>query len=667
VDSKTNHTKHAVELDRNICNDLAAATSREWLVTNGTGSYAMGTMAGVLTRGYHGLLIAALDPPLGRTLLLANLEETLTRSGEAFPLFTNSWHPGEITPEGYTYVEHFQLDGTTPVWTFAAGSVRLEKRLWMQPGSNTTFVRYTLLEGDGPIELDINALVNYRDHHTRTQGTNLEVHTEAITHGLRVTTPNGLTPLYVLSSTASVQPLHDWHENLYLDAEAKRGAAAYDNDLLAGSFHATLHPGETLDIVASTDAEAELDGAKAYQTRTQYEESLITRSQQTHAPAEIRQLVLAADQFIVQRKASDNPEGRSVIAGYPWFGDWGRDTMISLPGLTLETGRTEVAAQILRTFSRFVDKGMLPNRFPDTSEVPEYNTVDATLWYFQAIRAYYVYTKDRDLLQDLFPILEQIVAWHIQGTRHQIHVDPTDGLLYAGEPGTQLTWMDAKCNGWVVTPRIGKPVEVNALWYNALKIMGDFARELGNNIGADEYDTRAENVCRSFARFWNADAGYCYDVLDGPEGHEACLRPNQIFAVSLPYSPLNGQQQKAVVDTCKRSLLTPLGLRSLAPDDPSYIGQYEGTTEQRDGAYHQGTVWSWLIGPFVEAHMRVYADAEQARKFLEPLLHEHLSEAGLGSISEVFDGNAPYLTGGCPAQAWGVAELLRAWHLTSRG
>jgi len=640
---------------------------REWLVTNGIGGYAMGTLAGLPTRGYHGLLIAALDPPLGRTLLLTNLEETLTHGDKSLPLFTNSWQSGKTTPEGYKSIEHFHLEGTIPVWVFAFGDVRLQKQVWMQPGSNTTHIRYTLLEGDGPVDLDINALVNYRDHHARTQDTSLQMQVEAVMHGLRITAPGESVPLHILSSSATALPLHDWHENLYLDVEAKRGTVAYDNELLAGSFHAVLRLGETLDIVASTATKPELDGAKAYEARLHYEQSLITRSQHMLAPADTQQLVLAADQFIVQRETTGGPEGRSVIAGYPWFGDWGRDTMISLPGLTLETGRPEIGAQILHTFSHFVDKGMLPNRFPDTGEEPEYNTVDATLWYFQAISTYYAYTGDQNLLRELFPVLEDIIAWHIRGTRHQIHVDPSDGLLYAGEPGTQLTWMDAKYNDWVVTPRIGKPVEVNALWYNALKVMGDFARELGKSSQATEYDSQAENVAHSFARFWNPDAGYCYDVLDGPEGHEALLRPNQIFAVSLPYSPLDAQQQKAVVDACDHSLLTPFGLRSLAPDDPSYIGHYEGNTEKRDGAYHQGTVWSWLIGPFVEAHLRVYDKPEQARQFLEPLLHQHLSNYGLGSISEVFDGDAPHIAGGCPAQAWGVAELLRAWHLTNQG
>ncbi|RLC72274.1 MAG: glycogen debranching protein, partial [Chloroflexi bacterium] len=379
------------------------------------------------------------------------------------------------------------------------------------------------------------------------------------------------------------------------------------------------------------------------------------------APAAIEHLILAADQFIVRRSLSDDPDRRTIIAGYPWFGDWGRDTMISLPGLTLITGRHDVAARILRTYARFIDQGLLPNHFPEAGEEPEYNTADATLWYFEAIRAYHKATNDLTLLGDLFPVLQEIIKWHQRGTRYNIHVDPADGLLYAGEPGVQLTWMDAKMDDWVVTPRIGKPVEINALWYNALRIMADFARSLREP--AEGYEITAEQARAGFARFWNEAAGYCYDVLDGPGGDDPALRPNQLLAVSLPYSPLTEQQQRAVVDACARHLLTSHGMRSLAPDDPAYVGRYGGDQHQRDRAYHQGTVWAWLIGPFVSAYLRVYRDPEVARSFLRPLMH-HLADHGVGSISEIFDGDPPFTPRGCIAQAWSVAEVLRAWQET---
>jgi len=649
----------AVDFKRTIYTDLPAAEQREWLVTNGLGGYAMGTVAGLRTRGYHGMLVAALEPPLGRTLLLANLEETVTGNGETVQLFTNRWRPGAVEPEGYTHIDRFELDGTMPVWTFAVGDVRLQKRIWMPVGANTTYVRYTLLAG-GPVTLDIKALANYRDHHARSRDTGVNMQVDVVKHGLKIIAPGeNSVPFYILSQTAGMEPQNVWHQNLYLQAEAERGIEAYDNDLLAGVFHARLHAGKSLDIIASTDPDADLDGEAALQVRSRYEQQLVAASPLASAPAEIRQLILAADQFIVRRG-----KGSSVIAGYPWFGDWGRDTMIALPGLTLETGRPEIAAQILHTFAEFVDGGMLPNRFPDAGTQPEYNTVDATLWYFQAIRAYHEHTHDDGLVRELFPVLDAIIGCHLTGTRHQIHIDSTDQLLYAGESGTQLTWMDAKYGDHVVTPRIGKPVEVNALWYNALRAMADFARTLGQS--ADAYEKRAEQVRHSFSRFWNDQTGYCYDVLDGPNGHEALLRPNQLLAVSLPYSPLEIAQQRAIVEACQSALLTPFGLRSLAPEAADYIGRYEGTTEQRDAAYHQGTTWSWLIGPFVQAHLRAYNDPLQSRQLLEPLLKQHLSDYGLGSVSEILDGDAPFTARGCPWQAWSVAELLRAWRLTEQ-
>jgi predicted glycogen debranching enzyme len=338
--------------------------------------------------------------------------------------------------------------------------------------------------------------------------------------------------------------------------------------------------------------------------------------------------------------------------------------MISLPGLTLATGRYEVAARILATFAHYAREGMLPNRFPDEGQVPEYNTVDATLWYFEAIRAYFASTGDEVVLSDLFPVLHEIVDWHRRGTRYGIRLDAEDGLLYAGQEGVQLTWMDAKVDDWVVTPRIGKAVEINALWYNALRIMAAFARHMGDR--AELYDEMAERAAEGFGRFWNEEQGHCYDVIDGPEGDDPALRPNQIFAVSLTYSPLTKAQQRAVVDACARTLLTSHGLRSLAPEDSAYIGHYGGNRRQRDAAYHQGTVWGWLMGPFVGAHLRTYGDREEARSFLRPLLR-HLADHGVGSLSEIFDGDAPFIPRGCFAQAWTVAEVLHAWCETMPG
>ena len=660
------------DFGREVCNQLSVAEEREWLVTNGIGGYASGTVAGVLTRRYHGLLVAALDPPLGRTLLLTKLDETVTFNGDTYPLFTNRWASGVVDPNGFYHLERFHLEGTTPVWTFACAGALLEKRVWMQPGANTTFIRYDLPRSARALVLTIKAFVNYRDYHSSTQAGDWRMQVTPVAHGLQVSAFDGATPFYVLSDQAELSPQHNWYRNFYLSVEAYRGLDATEDHLYAASCRAILHPGQSLTLVASADPAPNLDGLSAYAERQAYEQQLITQAStrlqppptstpEVALPAWTQHLALAADQFIVRRTLPDNPEGHTIIAGYPWFSDWGRDTMISLPGLTLTTGRFDIARSILRTFARFVDQGMLPNRFPDAGEIPEYNTVDATLWYFEALRAYHAATRDDDLLRELFPVLQDIIAWHQQGTRYNIHVDSTDGLLYAGEPGVQLTWMDARVGDWVVTPRIGKPVEVNALWYNALRIMADTAGRLGETATA--YEAGAAQIRQGFARFWNETAGYCYDVLDGPQGHETALRPNQLLAVSLPHTPLESRQQQAVVDVCARYLLTSHGLRSLTPHDPAYVGHYGGGPQQRDGAYHQGTVWGWLIGPFVKAHLRVYRNPALAGSYLQPLIR-HLSNNNIGSISEIFDGAPPFTARGCFAQAWSVAELLQAWQAT---
>ncbi len=556
-------------------------------------------------------------------------------------------------------MERFRLEGTTPVWSFACADALLEKRVWMEQGSNTTYIRYDLHRASAPLALSIKALVNYRDCHALTRAGDWRMDVQPMTNGLRVSAFAGATPIYLLATAADATTHHEWYRGYLLAQEAYRGLDRLDDNLYAGEFAALLQPGGSLTLVASTMPTPNLDGHAAYTLRQGHEQALLAESAQANAPAWVRQLVLAADQFIVQRATPDDSDGRSVIAGYPWFGDWGRDTMIGLPGLALATGRHALAASILRTFAQFVDRGMLPNRFPDAGETPEYNTVDATLWYFEAIRAYVATTGDESLLRDIFPVLQEIVAWHKRGTRYGIRMDAADGLLFAGEDGVQLTWMDAKVGDWVVTPRMGKPVEINALWYNALRSMAAFSRRLG--LPDEEYDAQAEQTRDGFARFWYAAGGYCYDVLDGPDGDDPALRPNQLFAVSLPHSPLDTAQQRSVVDVCARRLLTSYGLRSLSPDDPAYSGHYGGGPQQRDGAYHQGTVWSWLIGPFVSAHLRVYGDRAAALGFLTPFAH-HLTDHGLGSISEIFDGDPPHTPRGCIAQAWGVAELLRIWN-----
>jgi len=654
-----------IEFGRDVCGDLANTERREWLVTNGTGAFASGTIAGMLTRRYHGLLFVPLQPPVGRMLLVSKLEETAVYADNTYPLYIDRWTGGVLKPHGYYQLEQFHLDGATPVWTFALADALLEKRIWMQQGANTTYVQYHFRRGTMPLEFTTRVLVNYRNYHNISHADGWDMKIDAIKKGIKVTAYDGAMPYYLLSDKAAATPQHEWYRRFFLMREANRGQDAIEDHLHAGDFAVTLQPGESVTFVFSTENNPNLDGASAAKNRKDYEAGLLNKVGKecldpVHQPY-IEQLVLASDQFVVKRPLPTRPNGRSILAGYHWFSDWSRDTMVSLPGLLLTTGRYEDAATILRTYAYFIDQGMLPNRFPDGAEKPEYHAVDATLWYFEAIRAYYAATKDAQLVRELFPALQDIIAWYQRGTRYNIGVDANDGLLFAGEKGHRLTWMNAEAADWVVTPRIGKPVEVNALWYNALCIMADFAARFGQD-GAT-YSAMATKAKTGFARFWNEEQGYCFDVIDVPgEGDEFSndgrLRPNQLLAVSLSHSPLPPEQQKAIVEVCARHLLTSHGLRTLASSDPAYIGSYGGDERQRAAAYHQGTVWSWLMGPFVQAHLRVYNDQQQARSFLIPLLH-HLSDYGVGSISDVFDGDPPFTPRGCIAKAWSVGELLR--------
>ena len=650
---------------RAVTGDLRAAERREWLCVNGIGGFASGTIAGTPTRRYHALLVAALKPPLGRTVMAASVHETVEYAGAEWPLFAARWVSGIVDPHGYRLIERFRLDGTTPVWTYACADALVEKCVWMEHGANTTHVRWRVLRAREPLTLRVKTLVNYRDYHATTRAGDWRMDVARVADGLRVIAFDGARPLLLLAPGADADAAHTWFRDFDLPRERERGLDHVDDELHAGTFRATLAPGAALTLTLSAEAAPAPDGDAAWQRRVEHESDVLarwTRAQPNAdtAPEWIRRLVLAADQFLVRRPLPDDPDGATVIAGYHWFGDWGRDTMIALPGLTLATGRTDVARKILMTFARFVDRGLLPNRFPDDGQAPEYNTVDATLWYFQAIRAYHAATGDDGLLKDLYPTLESILAWHRQGTRYGIRQDPADGLLAAGEPGVQLTWMDAKVGDRVVTPRTGKPVEINALWYNALVAMTDFARRLRRP--ASDLDADAARVAEGFERFWNARDGWCYDVLDGADGHDATLRPNQIFAVSLPATPLSPERRRAVVDACARHLVTSYGLRSLAPFDPRFVARYGGDQGARDGAYHQGAVWGWLLGPFALAHFAAYGDADTARSFLTPLAG-HLTDHGLGSIAEIFDGEPPFAPNGCIAQAWSVAETLRAWHV----
>ena len=667
--AKTNTTQNAeVEFGREICGVLNVTEQREWLVTNCIGGFASGTLSGNLTRRYHGLLVAAVHPPVGRMQLVAKLDESVRYDTVDYALGTNRWASGAIEPQGYVHIERFRLDGTTPVWRFAIGDALLEKRVWMCHGENTTYVQYTMLRGSQSMELELRTLINYRDFHSNTHAGNWRMKIDAVKDGLQITAFEDAIPFYLRSAGATVEPRHDWLRDYFLPLEKYRGLDDREDYLLAAVFRAALQLNQSVTIVFSTNASAALDGDTERAQNTKRESDLLAQWSSADAPAAsaapawVRQLILAADQFVVRRDVPDAPEhsdGKSIIAGYHWFGDWGRDTMIALPGLTLATGRADIAKQILLSFARYVDGGMLPNNFPDAGGRPEYNTVDAALWFFEAVRQYFAATQDTDTLARIFPVMAQMIDAHVAGTRYHIHVDQADGLLYAGEPGVQLTWMDAKVGDRVVTPRVGKPVEINALWLNALETMANLASAAKQS--SERFAKLAVRVKQSFAKFWNDSAGYCCDVIDAPEiGNDTALRPNQIFAVSLPQSPLSAEQQKAVVDICARRLVTSYGLRSLAQSEPGYQGHYGGNFRERDSAYHEGTMWGWLLGPFVLAHLRVYANRAAAMSFLEPL-GKQIHSYGLGTLGEIFDGDAPFTPRGCIAQAWTVAEVLRAW------
>ncbi|MDV3000907.1 MAG: hypothetical protein N5P05_002513 [Chroococcopsis gigantea SAG 12.99] len=653
-----------IGLGRDICNNLEIAEKREWLVTNGLGGFACGTVADVLTRCYHGLLIAALNPPARRTLLVAKLDTAVEYNGSLYTLYTNRWQKEIIDPQGYLKTESFHLENTVPVWRYAFADALLEKRIWMEQGQNTTYVHFNYRRGTGPLVLTLTALVNYRDFHGGGQSFNPNMDISLMGGGVKITASPHATPFYIFISDGQVYPAHIWYYGFDLAVERYRGLSDRENHLHAVSFSVILNLGESVTVVSSTDAEASSDGEAALSRRFGYERDLL-EPQFSSQPRWIQQLILAADQFIVARPLENRSAGKTIIAGYPWFGDWGRDTMISLPGLTLCTGRSSIARQILLTFSNYLDRGMLPNMFPDSTSPPQYNTIDAVLWFFQSVWCYYLATADEEFIAAVYPALQEVIYWHGRGTRYNICLDRDDGLIYGGAEGVQLTWMDAKVDDLVVTPRTGKAIEINALWYNALIILC----RLGSELGKDrrEYEGMAQHTKRGFRRFWNENKGYCYDVLDTPAGNDESLRPNQIFAVSLPLDDLlTPAQNKAIVDTCGLNLLTSYGLRSLAPHHPDYKGQYGGDRLTRDKAYHQGTVWGWLLGPFVEAHWKVYGNPTVARSFLEPMA-AHLGDGCLGSLSEIFDGDVPHHPRGAFAQAWTVAEVLRVWFLLEAG
>ena len=629
----------------------------EWLVTNGMGGFASGTVAGDTTRRYHGLLVSAFPNPVGRMVMLTALSDNFVEDD----------------------IVSFRLEGGTPVWRFRAGGVEIEKRIAMAHRQNTTVVRYRLVQGDA-FDLKLIPVVDFRqyeesvseaardDYAWQRDGAGYSLAAEGVPAPLRMR----------LDGEHRFREDRALRERVLYAMEEARGYRAHGILWSPGSFSVPLRGPAPVAFVASTEPAAIADSLSAEEVltadATRKAHLVPALSPAARDPVGI-QLALAADQFVitpvgrqrdVARAAAAGEELLTVIAGYHWFTDWGRDTMISLEGLTLTTGRQREAAEILRTFALYVRDGLIPNMFPDGSDQGLYHTADATLWFFHALHRYSAVTGSDSLIAELLPALRQIADAHIAGTRFGIGVDG-DGLLRQGEEGYQLTWMDAKVDGWVVTPRRGKAVEINALWHNALCLLAAWERAQGDAAKAARYGEYAARARTSFnARFWNEQTGHLFDVVDGPDGDDASCRPNQVFAISLPHPVLDESRWPAVLDVVERKLLTPVGLRSLSPDHPDYKRNYHGDLRTRDAAYHQGTVWGWLIGPWVDAWLKVHpGDKARARRFLDGLV-AHLPEFGAGSIAEVFDAEPPYTPRGCIAQAWSVAEVLRCWARTAR-
>lgn len=646
-------------LGRQICGHWDGAASYEWLMTNGIGGYACGTVALANTRRYHGFLMASLTPPVQRTLLVAKIDLSVEYQGRKTDLSANEFADGTISPQGFVHLESFAILEGIPTWRFCVADALLQQTIFMAQGVNTSYLRLELIRGSAPMRVTLKPLVTYRDYHAQGRGAQ-EFQVDSEARACRIQAFAGARAYRLSSSDGAFTATPEWYWNFWHREEAQRGLDAAEDLFFPGTFSADLNPKVPLFFIATAEPAAPGAGGevlKAIQDGTR----TLSAALPENPPAWIRTLARASDQFIVRRGAA-GAAAVSIIAGYPWFADWGRDTMIALPGLATVLGRYDIAAGIFKTYARFVDRGMLPNRFPDLGEAPEYNTADATLWMFHALDDYLQARRDPELLGELFPVLVDIIHAHVHGTRYGIHVDANDGLLFAGERGTQLTWMDAKNGDQVFTPRAGKAVEINALWLNALSVMIRFADRVHDVAQKRFCEALLARAGANFERFWNEERACLYDVIDveGTDARDDRVRPNQILAISLPYCTLPAAQMRAVVERCGQELLTSYGLRSLSPNGQGYVGHYAGHPYQRDAAYHMGTVWSWLLGPFARAHFRVFGDARLAQSLLDPIA-EHVNSACLGTVSEIFDGDAPHTARGCFAQAWSVAEILRAW------
>lgn len=669
-------------VEPNFLADLEKALKTEWLATNGLGGYASSTILGINTRKYHGLLIAAFNPPADRRVLLTKLDEEIHVNNKVYFLGANELRGG-FQPEGYRYLADFSL---APFPTFAYEvdeEIQLKKTVFMPYGKNVTITMYEVSNSSKDTAVvSITPLVNSRHFHSVTEKDKAPNFLEKqINHGVTVQPSTGLITLTLVSTDGRYRAGRgEWNETFFR-TDASRGESSLDNSYKTGSFEFDINPsearkfsiiavggkseGETQSIFSSIHKDAE-SIEKLYSAELKRRYTMLSEFQKRYSIVQmedwLKWLVLATDTFIVNRASTQT---KSVIAGYHWFEDWGRDSLLSLPGLALVTGRFGDAKQILLTFQHCCEKGIIPNRFPDSlGDKPAYNTVDATLWYINAVLQYLKYTNDFNFVQEkLWPTLESIIENHVLGTVFNIHMD-TDGLI---AHGPQLTWMDAAPFGCPVTPREGKAVEIQALWYNALKTMQLLANRFGQNDKASEYFSMAEKSRKSFVeKFWNPQKNCLFDVVQSDGGRDPSLRPNQVIAVSLDFTMLNTTDAEKIVDTVWKRLWGGYGLRTLSNDDPRYMGKYGGDWQQRDKAYHNGTVWPWLLGPFATAFLKLkdydatwrsYAH----RNFLQPLFKDEIYRAGLGTISEIFDGDPPHEPNGCIAQAWSVAEPFRSY------
>ncbi len=631
---------------------------REWLLTNGIGGFASGTVTGANSRRYHGLLVASLNPPVQRHLILSQLHETIVTKVREYKL--HSFSTGDFVMEGFHHQQSFELD-PLPVFTYAIEDILIEKTVTLVYAENTVAIVYRICSGTEAFTLKIAPLINFRDYHGNSERKYMRFTQQAGADNTLIRPYDVNTPIRLSCPGSRYAPAKErWFEHMFYGVEQERGLHAFEDHYIPGSFNIDVEAGSDRIFTFVCTAEREWtfkEGTSLIKAEKARQAALIEKAgcQDAFSAA----LVRAADQFISYRKSTGS---KTILAGYPWFTDWGRDAMISLCGLTLSTGRFDDAARILSAYSGYISKGLLPNMFPDAGGEPGYNTVDAALWYIDAVNHYFKYTGDKALVRGkLFPCVLQIYRGYKDGTLHNIHMEE-DGLIAAGDESTQLTWMDAKVDSTVFTPRHGKAVEINALWYNALKILEAFAREFGEDLS--EYAALARLVKDSFVKvFWFEEGKYLYDVVYG-EYRDKNVRPNQIFAVSLTYPVIEGVQARCVVERVWKELYTAYGLRSLSQNSPDYIGQYKGNRYKRDSAYHQGTVWAWPIGHFVDAFAKTFGQEPKYKgmmaSFLKPF-QDHLNHGCLGSISEIFDGDEPLNPRGCCAQAWSVAEVLRAY------